>query len=419
MRTAGILVSAAIAVAALALTPACAILGGDEQTAEERICTPGAYVFCRCADQSKGTKLCKDGFSFDACATNDSGECAGGEVDDPDTGKDVDDQGRPFDVDPDPDDGSNETCPGKAIMLNANAEIAIEGDTTGAKDDLKGRTGACSVGNGSPDHVYRLSPTVSGTLNVKVQGSGSFDPTVYIRRTCTMESDQAACGETTGPGGLEQVNIDGVLSGNDYYLVIDGKAGSAGKYTVTAKLTQRSFCGDGIVDPNEACDDKNKIEGDGCSNNCARVDGDPPAGDACPGHVVHVWPGREVEGKGTTIGEAATPYGNSWSRTGTSCAVASTDVNVAEDHIYEVTPHADGNLVVTAAPSATSFNLQLIARSTCNGPSTQVACANAYGTGVTTPETMTVPVKKDTKVYVGVEGILSGKGAYTIKFKLQ
>ena len=31
------------------------------------ICTAGNYVFCRCADRSEGTKLCRDGASFDAC----------------------------------------------------------------------------------------------------------------------------------------------------------------------------------------------------------------------------------------------------------------------------------------------------------------------------------------------------------------
>lgn len=31
------------------------------------VCTPGAYVFCRCADRSEGTKLCRKDGTFDAC----------------------------------------------------------------------------------------------------------------------------------------------------------------------------------------------------------------------------------------------------------------------------------------------------------------------------------------------------------------
>jgi hypothetical protein len=32
------------------------------------VCTPGAYVFCRCADRSESTKLCRADGTFDACA---------------------------------------------------------------------------------------------------------------------------------------------------------------------------------------------------------------------------------------------------------------------------------------------------------------------------------------------------------------
>jgi hypothetical protein len=38
----------------------------------ERLCTPDAYVFCRCADRSEGTKKCKeDGASFEECSPCD------------------------------------------------------------------------------------------------------------------------------------------------------------------------------------------------------------------------------------------------------------------------------------------------------------------------------------------------------------
>src|SRR5687768_1930472 len=52
-------------------------------------CTPGNYVFCRCADRGEGTKLCReDGASFEACSTGASGECVGGEdLSDPQTGE--------------------------------------------------------------------------------------------------------------------------------------------------------------------------------------------------------------------------------------------------------------------------------------------------------------------------------------------
>jgi len=42
---------------------------GSNGTGTSAKCTPGNYVFCRCADRSEGTKLCNnDGASFGACS---------------------------------------------------------------------------------------------------------------------------------------------------------------------------------------------------------------------------------------------------------------------------------------------------------------------------------------------------------------
>ena len=43
--------------------------GSDQgPTSATSICTPGAYVFCRCADRSEGTKLCRKDGTFDTCS---------------------------------------------------------------------------------------------------------------------------------------------------------------------------------------------------------------------------------------------------------------------------------------------------------------------------------------------------------------
>lgn len=404
------------AIAALFLvTFAQGCFGDNTAESEARICTPGAYVFCRCADRAEGTKLCKDGKAFEACTTGAGGECAGGEIDDPDTGKPVDENGEIIQPEPEPEPkpvtNALDTCPGKPTAVG-QGEIVIEGDTTGAADDLKGKPGACTAGSGGPDHVYRLQPTATGNLSIKVQGQDAMNPTVYLRTSCEDEASQVACGETTGAGGLEQFQYN-VVTGKEYFLVVDGASGSAGKYTVTLKLTPGSFCGDGKVDTNEACDDGNKVEGDGCSNSCQKVDGDPATANGCPGQPVHVWPGRTVTGTGST-----TPFGNTWTKTGSSCTVSQNNLNVASEHVYEVTAHAAGNLVVTMTPEATQ-NLMLVARTTCADPASQGGgmCANTGSAGQV--ETMTFPVQNGQKVYVAVDGVLSAKGTYDVSFKIQ
>ncbi|MBX3189792.1 MAG: DUF4215 domain-containing protein [Labilithrix sp.] len=379
-------------------------------------CTPGANVFCRCAGtRAEGTKLCKeDGAGFEACTTG-GGVCEGGEDESTANGEDELNPGpeeEPVKEEAGPPGSPVESCPGKPTALGT-AEMIIDGDTTGAKDDLKGAPGACVVGGGGADHVYRLTPTGSGSLSVKVQGTGAFNPTVYLRTACDDESSQVRCSETTGAGGLEQFTHN-VVTGQDYYLVVDGASGSAGKYKLTMKLTTGSFCGDGKVDANEACDDGNKTENDGCSNSCQQVNGDPTTGNGCPGHPVSVWPGRTVTGTGST-----TPYGNTFTKTGSSCTVSESNLNAASDHIYEITPRGTGNLKVTLTPTDPTVNLMLVARRTCTDHQSQAAnmCANSGAAGAV--ETMTFPVTSGQKVYVAAEGVLAAKGAYTIKYELQ
>lgn len=55
-----------VAIGLIALAVACG--GSNTATKEDRLCTPGNYVYCRCADRSEGTKLCNDdGQSFKPC----------------------------------------------------------------------------------------------------------------------------------------------------------------------------------------------------------------------------------------------------------------------------------------------------------------------------------------------------------------
>ncbi len=64
---------------------AAVVMACSQETAAkpERICTPDAYVFCRCQDRQEGTKRCKeDGASFEAClpcdGSGDTGIGSGG-----------------------------------------------------------------------------------------------------------------------------------------------------------------------------------------------------------------------------------------------------------------------------------------------------------------------------------------------------
>lgn len=403
----------AAALGVMAAAFACTTTPGSS---EDQLCTPGAFVFCRCAgDRSAGTKECsEDGKSFASCRTKASGECVGGEIDDDRTGQPVDGDGIP--TGPQPIDSKNviELCPGKTVSPLNGKEMKLEGETTLATQDRTGRAGACAGGNGANDHVYHLAFADSGSLEVKVTGEGGLVPLAYIRKDCEDVESQVACAPPTA-NNIASARVS-VTAKQPYFLVVDGSSGSVGKYTVTLKLTAGSFCGDGKIDRNEACDDGNKeSDSDGCSNDCQKVTGNPPSGGACPGHPVDVWEGRTVTGVGST-----TPYGSAWNAPSSGCSGSSNDY---QDHVYAVTAHATGTLKValSAPPSGTLANHMLVARSTCDNAATQKACVNDFGSGTAGTESLSVSVTEGETIYVAVDGggVTSNKGDYGISFKIE
>jgi hypothetical protein len=387
--------------------------------ASPKLCTPGANVFCRCADRSEGTKLCDDkGQSFGPCRLGENTPCPGGELPPEDAGAEA----------------SENTCPGAKIALTAERPIDIQGDTSTATDEFKGDMAtSCAVGDGSPDHVYQITPAATGKLDVELVPDG-FDGIVYMRKDpCGNDGRQVKCGASSPSGVREVLAGAAVVVGVPYYIVVDGAgAANKGKYLLNLKLTPGPVCGDEKVTQGETCDDGSpEDDNDGCTRGCTNVSGNPDNGNACPGQPVHLWKSgtptlARVTGRGSTDPANNPKAANNWKATGTGCDVVSNDVNTAPDRIYAVTVHDTGRLNVSATGSA-GFNLQLIARTRCDDRNSQPAsagantyCANNAGaSSAAQTETMEFPVVRDTTYYVAVDGVLGGKGDYTINFELK
>ncbi len=65
------IIPSGILAAAFSLMAACS---SKTAATGDKLCTPGAYVYCRCEDRSEGTKLCHDdGAGFDDCKCDGSG----------------------------------------------------------------------------------------------------------------------------------------------------------------------------------------------------------------------------------------------------------------------------------------------------------------------------------------------------------
>ncbi|MBL8717429.1 MAG: hypothetical protein JNL79_15685 [Myxococcales bacterium] len=381
-----------VALATPLLLPSGCSSGGAPPTTS-RLCTPGNFVFCRCADLSEGTKKCADdGQSFDECACLPVEDTAIEDFGVEDTGVDPD-TGTPGDTGV----PKNDTCPGHVLAVDPVKDTVIDADNTGASADYTGATGACAVGTG-PEHVYAIIPTGSGSLTVTVTGKGTYDPTVYMRDTDCATGPQVKCGETTGAGGTETFSLN-VVTGRTYWVFVDGKAGSTGAYTLTASLKAGSFCGDGKVDTGEGCDDGNKIADDGCGNDC-RPQGDPVSGGKCPGMPAHVWPGKTLSFTGST-----NAYPNTYKATVCTFGTA------AQDRVYAVTAHQTGTLNVKLDAD---FNAGLYVRATPCETGAELKCVNDVTTTGAGIETMSFPVTDGKTYYLFVDGVFSNKGNFTL-----
>jgi len=233
----------------------------------DKLCTPGAYVFCRCADRQEGAKLCKDDSqSFGPCEPCESsdnpeipidpneerpvdpppkrdggpkeeggtgqGECGDGIVQD---GEDCDDKNATET------DGCDKTC--KLAGTAPPASNACNGlkvhvwggahkpsliaTTTGSGNRSAKTTCPSSAGNtpttgsAGPDRVFEVIAHKSGMMTVAVTDT-NYNAFVYAGDACP--ADQVtwfACSNKVDGIGYETISFP-VDTGKSYFVFVDG-----------------------------------------------------------------------------------------------------------------------------------------------------------------------------------------------------
>jgi cysteine-rich repeat protein len=179
----------------------------------------------------------------------------------------------------------------------------------------------------------------------------------------------------------------------------DGSATGDGGGDDAATDAPSSPCGNGKIDPGEACDDGNAVEDDGCNSSCMPQGGFPPG--TCPGMPVHVWQ-KALTWNGTTTGFALSYRANA--------ACGGSTGSTGSDRVYAITPHQTGVLQIDAKNP--TFDVMLYARSDCTTQASEVACTNAQSGS--NPETFSIPVQSGTVVYLVVDGATNATGTFTL-----
>lgn len=121
----------------------------------------------------------------------------------------------------------------------------FQGTTSGAS--TQSGTCASSATASAPEHIFRWTPSASGTATIQTCGTqGTFDTVLYIR-TALTGGTELACNDDTnkcsiGDGSHHARHRGSIIkptvtAGHTYYIIVDGYAGSSsgsqGSYIVT------------------------------------------------------------------------------------------------------------------------------------------------------------------------------------------
>ncbi len=178
-------------------------------------------------------------------------------------------------------DGCSSTCTIETVTTCQPAAELTCGDTQSWNTTGEGSTNlvdsySCAPWNETgPEYAYVFHATTNSAITVTLTGLNS-DLDLFLIADQNGQCDTTSCvasGETSVTFQSEQ--------GQTYYLVVDGKNGASGPFSISL---QCGVCGDGAVDPGEECDDGNRTDGDGCSSSCVLEhcgNGTRDAGEEC------------------------------------------------------------------------------------------------------------------------------------------
>lgn len=341
---------------------------GNEEDADA--CTSSCQAGAGCGNGTVDEgEDCDDGntSTADACIDCVAASCGDGHArigfEQCDDGNAVDDDACANDCSVNP--VKNFGCPGTPIVLAANGDVTLGGNTEEASPNYAGSCG----GEESPEFVYELTTEAAGLLTIELlpdsDTNPDFDPILYVKSDCEG-STTLDCADEAFEGGLESLTLQST-AGATYYVFVDGYGGSAGNFLIAAShLTS-------------------------------------VAGDNCPGLNI-------------PIADFQDPYLVTGDTSLASAGIKGTglcDSASTKDIVYKVVPPENGKLVAALDPE---YDASLYVRTACTQPASQLACSEMGGVGAL--ELINVPVTAGNAYYVVVDGKNGASGPFSIELTL-
>lgn len=309
-----------------------------------------------------------------------------------------------------------DACPGSSITLVPEDNVLLSGSTAGLTSDFDL---FCAVGSTAPDAVYQIEVAGACSLTATVTGTNGLNPALSLRyEQCATESAGVQCVASDKAILLHQ-------EPTTLWAIVKGQNDSVGDYTLDIRCGTPT-CGDGILNPGEACDFGPDIPDDTCTASCEVEDTD--AADDCAevGAAISIPPG-----------ESHAPVAGLWFHNANSADDSKGSCqffgeNGGKDEVFAVVPEVSGTLTVATAvdfdnlPVCNTFlepecwySFLYVRGSDClSGP--ELACNGInVNTGV---NELALDVTAGETYHVFVDGLNDtylGEGPYTLRFNLQ
>jgi cysteine-rich repeat protein len=166
--------------------------------------------------------------------------------------------------------------------LGSAPAVTVTGTTRGANNRLAGSCG----GDDAPEQAFLYTAQEAGAYTIDTLGS-TIDTVLYVLEGA-CHGTELACNDGF-PTRESELRVP-LTAGEQITIVVDGVADASGPFALHVS-GPGSGCGNGVIDPDEDCDDGNTVSGDCCSASChfeaientCADDGDPCTRDHCDG----------------------------------------------------------------------------------------------------------------------------------------
>src|SRR5438046_1032956 len=272
--------------------------------------------------------------------------------------------------------------------------IPAQGGTfSGTTSGASALAGSCGNSGGSPEQVFRWTPTVSGTATIQTCGAGTtFDTVLYLRSgACASGREVAAgCNDDTcaNASGLFRASriTPTVTAGQTYFIVVDGYAGATGTFSLT------------VTPPDSAT----------TTTSPTTTTATLPGSGACSSPTVIPASGATFSGATSGATRGASSLAGSCGSSGSS-----------PERVYRWTPAVSGMATIQTCGAGTSFDTVLYLRSDvcASGPEMAAGCnddACADASGLVRASRITPTVTAGQTYFIVVDGYGGATGTFSL-----